>query len=244
MKLNLKNITLLGIDCVDPVRLQRAMDVCEAGISFGEVKLLSSRHIDDPRLVDIPDISSYEQLSDFCLRDLSKYVDTEFVLMVQWDGFILNPMSWTDEFLKYDYIGSPWVVKDWSIDDFGFPEALRGSLVVGNGGFCLRSKKMLETSSRLFDRGLIKHPHPEDIAISVWDRKLFEDEGILFAPPELAKKFALEGGDFPLESQFGFHGFYTDLSAWFSAHKEYSVIFDLYAEYRIKPRKQWKPDFL
>src|SRR3989344_1181308 len=179
MKIQLNNVTLLGIDCINPSRLQKVMDLCEEKIAFAESKILSSDYIDDIRLVKINKISSYEDFSKFCLSDLKKYVDTEFVLLVQWDGFILNPDSWTNDFLDFDY-----------------PEELRGQLVVGNGGFCIRSKKFLGVSSMLYNDGYIKRFHPEDIALSVWYRQIFENKGIKFAPTELAKKFSIEGGEY------------------------------------------------
>ena len=33
-------------------------------------------------------------------RELNNYIDTDFVLIVQHDGFIINPSSWNDDFLK------------------------------------------------------------------------------------------------------------------------------------------------
>lgn len=238
MKIQLNNVTLLGIDCINPSRLQKVMDLCEEKISFAESKILSSDYIDDTRLVKINRISSHEDFSKFCLSDLKKYVDTEFVLLVQWDGFILNPDSWTNDFLDYDYIGSPWVVKDWSINDFDFPEELRGKLVVGNGGFCIRSKKFLEVSSMLYNNGYIKRFHPEDIALSVWYRQIFENEGIKFASTELARRFSIEGGDYTYTNQFGFHGFYTNIDKWIESHPDYH---DEYVLVKNKPRSTWKP---
>lgn len=58
MKLNLPNITLLGIDCVNVERLQAAMDVCEKDIQFGAAKLLNSLPSTDKRRVEIPHIAS------------------------------------------------------------------------------------------------------------------------------------------------------------------------------------------
>ena len=42
------------------------------------------------------------------LRDLCQYVQSEFVLVIQWDGYVLNPDVWDDGFLEYDYIGACW----------------------------------------------------------------------------------------------------------------------------------------
>lgn len=241
MNVKLDNVTLIGIDCVDPSKLQAVMDLCQREIDFGAVKLLTSKYINDERLVKIPDIRSLEEYSIFCLRDLVDYVDTDFVLLVQWDGFILNPQSWDKSFLNYDYIGSPWVVKDWSINDFDFPKKLRGKLVVGNGGFCIRSKKFLEVSSMLFKDGVIKRFHPEDIAISVWYRKIFESHGISFAPVEISKQFSLEGGDYVYKNQFGFHGYYTNIDDWAERNGDLEFIVGLYKESKEKNRPKWKP---
>lgn len=242
MKLKLNNITLLGIDCVDPSRLSIVMDLCQEKIEFAEAKLLSSKNINDKRWIEINNISSKEGYSLFCLRDLIKYVKTDYVLLIQWDGFILNPNSWSDMFTKYDYIGSPWVVKDWSINDFDFPENWRGQRIVGNGGFCLRSKKLLEVSSNLYYEGRLKRIHPEDIAISVWYRSLFISEGINFAPVELARSFAFEGADDKYINQFGFHGFYSNIIDWFSENDSKEVIYKMYLEYQKEIKPSWKPD--
>ena len=216
MKKELNNVTLLGIDCIDPYRLKNVMDICQREIEFHSTILLTSEDMRDSRVVRIPRISSFEEYSLFCLRDLSNYVETEFVLLIQWDGFILNPNSWHKSFLEDDYIGSPWLVKDWAISDFYFPENLRGEYVVGNGGFSLRSKKLLRLTERLYKEGILENSHPEDIAISVWYREMLKGAGIKFAPIEIAKQFSFEGGDEKYHKQFGFHGYYTDIESWFN----------------------------
>lgn len=237
MKRKLSNVTLIGIDCVNVERLMLAMDICEKEIEFGAVKLLTSLPTNDPRKVEISPIKSIEAYSDFCVRELENYVDTDFVLIVQYDGFILNPQSWNDEFLKYDYIGAPWLVADWSVRDFDFPESLLGHWVVGNGGFCLRSKKFVQTCARLAREGKILKTHPEDVVLCVWNRDLFEKEEIRFAPVELAKQFSIEGEerDGEYKDQFGFHGFsWTDIDMWIEAHPEYPLIAKQYHKARAE----------
>jgi hypothetical protein len=233
MKSNLPNITLLGIDCVNIERLQAAMDVCQKDIKFGAVKLLTSLPTNDERSVKIPHIGSVEEYSRFCAEDLKNYVDTDYVLIVQYDGFILNPESWTDEFLNYDYIGAPWLVADWSVKDFDFPEKLLGTQVVGNGGFSLRSKKFLEASTRLMKEGKIPKIHPEDISLCVWHKDLLDNEGIKIASPYVASKFSIEGDDQVYDKQFGFHGFrWTDIDKWVNENQQYSIIVEAYKKAR------------
>lgn len=241
MKLKLDNVTLIGVDCVNPARLAAVMDLCHEKFEFAETKLLSSIKINDERWVEISNISCLEEYSIFCLSKLVGHVKTDYALLVQWDGFILNPDSWSPEFAQYDYIGSPWLVKNWAINDFDFPESWRGQNVVGNGGFCIRSKKLLETSSRLFNAGKIVRAHPEDIAISVWYRDVFISEGIQFAPVELAKSFAIEGGDETYSNQFGFHGYYTDIEDWFKQNVDRLNLCDLYNSFKKNQQKTWSP---
>lgn len=224
-KRKLSNVTLMGIDCVDVERVRKALDISSEHIEFGEVKLLSSIANGDPRWVSIPSIDSIEAFSEFCIKDLVNYVQTEYVLLVQWDGFVLNPQSWTDTFLEYDYIGAPWYIKDsfW-FDRFKIPRSLEGQHIVGNGGFSLRSKKFLETSARLATDGKFATYHPEDLVMCVYDKALLDEEGIRFAPYEVARNFAIEGHDEVYESQFGFHGLtWTDISAWISQNPHHGV---------------------
>jgi hypothetical protein len=224
----LPNVTLIGIDCVDIHRIQKALDISSQDIEFADVKLLTSLPTEDSRKVQIPNINSIEAFSEFCIRDLTNYVDTDFALLVQHDGFVLNPNSWTDEFLDYDYVGAPWWVHDefW-FTKFDFPRELFDKTVVGNGGFSLRSKKFLETSNRLADQGAFKKFHPEDLVMCVWDRKIMEAAGIKFAPPELAARFSIEGHDHKYSKQFGFHGLkWTDISEWIKENPEWGINLD------------------
>jgi len=224
-KINLEQVTLMGIDCVNIERLQKAMDISQEAIEFGAVKLLSSIKTDDPRLVEIDHIGSIEAFSEFCIKELTRYVDTEFVLLVQHDGFILNPHSWSNTFLRYDYIGAPWYINDefW-FKMFNIPRELTGKHIVGNGGFCLRSKKFLDVSAKLANEGKFKTYHPEDLVMCVYDKELMDAEGVTFAPYDIAKVFSIEGHDEVYDAQFGFHGLkWTDISQWISKNPQYGI---------------------
>lgn len=225
MKKYLPNVSLIGIDCVDTARIQKALDISSEAIEFVAVKLLTSLPSNDIRKVEIPHIKTIEEFSKFCLHDLTEYVDTDFVLLVQHDGFILNPNSWDEEFLNYDYIGAPWFVHDefW-FERFKFPRELFNTTVVGNGGFSLRSKRYLDTTSRLVSQGVFDKFHPEDLVACVWNRKIMEEASIKFAPPEVAEKFSIEGHDHKYEKQFGFHGLkWTDISKWIKENPKWDI---------------------
>jgi Protein of unknown function (DUF5672) len=223
--LHLPSVTLLGIDCVNVERLQLAMDICMREVSFGAVKLLTSLPTTDARVVPIPAITSIEAYSQFCLKELSAYVDTPHVLVVQHDGFILNPQAWQDAWLEFDYIGAPIQIGEWTIDRHGVPQTKRGSLVVGNGGFSLRSKKLLDLTAKLAAAGDFILSEPEDWAICYTEKAKLEAAGIRFAPAAVAERFSFEGRSLEYhiyKDSFGFHGLrWTDISRWLEQNPQY-----------------------
>ncbi len=142
-------------------------------------------------MIEIPRIGSVAEYSRFVLKELGRYCNTEHLLLVQWDGYIINPYSWRPEFLEYDYIGAPW---GWYED----------SHRVGNGGFSLRSRRLLDA---LQDEGIVDL-EPEDEAIRRRYRRLLEAKyGIRFAPEEIAEAFSYETIS-PKGDPFGFHGLF------------------------------------
>lgn len=224
--LNLDQVTLIGIDCVDFSRLQLAADISCAGINFGAVKLLTSQPTDDPRAVAISAITSIDAYSQFCLRELHRYIDTPFALIIQYDGFVLWPAAWDDSFLLYDYLGAPILTGAWAYGRGMVPEHEIGNLVVGNGGFSLRSKKLLELTAALIADGSFDPAGPEDWVQCYTNRGLLESRGIRFAPTNLAEHFSFEGRSkdyYVWQNSFGFHSLkWTDISAWLGVHPEYA----------------------
>lgn len=198
--LDLSTVTLIGVDCVDFQSFERAANICTRDIHFGGVKLLTHFPSQNKNVVRVNEINSKEKYSEFIIKELHKYVDTPYMLIFQSDGYILNPEAWTDEFLNYDYIGATWGYKD--------------NRNVGNGGFSLRSKKLMEAVSKL-----CKEYMPEDYQICRAYRSQLEAMGFKFAPEELANKFAIEAysvhgfeGANKYGGQFGFHGWNVDFS--------------------------------
>lgn len=173
----LKNVTLVCCDDLYPQHSIQLMNEISYKISFYDTKFFTGQ------------FSSIHQYNLFITQELYKHVTSEFVMIIQYDGFPINLDAWTDEFLKYDYIGAPWYIQPWPLDQ-----------TVGNGGFSIRSNKFLEETAKLEYDGKI----PEDVFVCrVQDKKL-KSHGIRFAPHDLAYKFSVE--DMPYKGQFGFHG--------------------------------------
>lgn len=216
MKTFLSTVTLLGIDCVDLQRLQLAAEICQERFTFAETKLLSSLPGKD--VVSIAPINSIEAYSRFVIEELDAFVTTSHVLLIQYDGFILNPAAWDNDFLQYDYIGAPWLVADWAIESGHFPESFRGKRVVGNGGFSLRSKRFIHLCARLAKEGVFAVYDPEDAVLCVRYRKLLEEHGMRFAPVDVAQQFSFEAEGpehYQWNGQFGFHGLkWTGIDKW------------------------------
>lgn len=193
-KIQLKNITLICIDGVNPDIGLKAIKYSTKHIDFAKNILLS--HIkpdnvpDDIIYQEIPKLT-HDTYSQFMLHELYKYVDTEYCLTIHDDGFIINPHLWDDEFLEYDYIGAPWK---------NYGQINR----VGNGGFSLRSKKLINLCRYMDSQG------HEDGTICLRYKNALEQHGCKFAPVEVAMRFSLESRipecDFDLNNCFGFHG--------------------------------------
>lgn len=195
-KHSLDSVTLLGVDCVDIDRLVFAAEVSQRHLRFHATRLLSHLSHPDADITPIAPITSKREYSTFVMKELYKHVDTPHVLIIQWDGFVLNPFAWTDAFLDYDYIGAPW------------PRHLCASLnlaEVGNGGFSLRSRRLLECVAALDG-----DCHPEDHVICRTHGEYLRSAGLTFSPEEVASRFSIEGGRWA--GQFGFHQ--SNISAW------------------------------
>lgn len=193
--LNLPNVTLLCVETRDPELAHWAIDKCLRGTRFAKVVLITNIDLVKNKRLDIdyiqaPPICSTKDYSDLLLTGIDRYVLGSHVLVMQWDSFITHPNLWRNEFLDYDYIGPVWP---------HHPET-----PVGNGGFSLRSVKLLQAIKR---PGFTKR-HPEDYCICADNKEFLEKEcGIQFATAEIAEQFAIERSEW--HDAFGFHGFFN-----------------------------------
>ena len=210
-KLKLPNISLLAIAHKKDVdQTQISMKISSENIDFGAIKLLTSAQ---PK-IKYPDIEyvpikpmNLEEFNKTMIEDLHKHFETTHCLFVQADSFVVNYKLWKDEFLKYDYIGAPWS------DELVINENLVLNVKknpVGNGGFSLRSRKLLQTTAKI-DYDSLKFPlKSEDVVVCHYLYDKMIEEGIKFAPPKLASQFSIENVNNlygqNLDSVFGFHG--------------------------------------
>jgi hypothetical protein len=192
---DLRAVTLCAADSAYVPLTTRALRLCTANCDFGDAVLLSDAAPAGPfRTVAIPPLRSRDDYSAFMLRGLAGHVATSHALVVQWDGYVATPAAWDPAFLDYDYIGAPWGRYTDGMD-------------VGNGGFSLRSRRLLDA---LQDQRFTPAPGvPEDELIGrVWRPALEREHNIRFAPPGIAARFAYERA-LPGGPTFGFHGLFN-----------------------------------
>lgn len=193
--LNLNNVTLLCVETREPELAHWAIDKCLSGTQFSKAVLITnldrvSNKRADIEYVQAPLIKTTKDYSELLLTGLDQHVQGSHVLVIQWDSFVIHPELWTNSFLTYDYIGAVW------------PH--HPTTAVGNGGFSLRSVKLLQAMKK---PGFEKK-HPEDYCICVDNKEFLAQEcGIRIAPTGVAEQFAVERS--PWHPAFGFHGFFN-----------------------------------
>lgn len=207
--LSLPRVTLVAIDGTpNPAATEQSLADASALVEFGRVLLLSTTTanarpelFDRAEWIEIPPLS-LKGYNQFVLGELHRYISTSHCLTVQNDSHIVNASAWDDSWLDYDYIGAPW------------PPGHTGTdYRVGNSGFCLRSAALLKATPALprdsmVWRGKTKMTCRDDVITCVMYRADLEAQGLRFAPPEVAARFAFElpTPEAPeLTTQFGAH---------------------------------------
>ncbi|EKS72921.1 MULTISPECIES: DUF5672 family protein [Caballeronia] len=181
---------------------------------------------------------TYQEYSWFMMFALWRVIETDFALIVQDDGWVLDANNWSDEFLDYDYVGPPthvgridtqdrtqWVVHHkWGLE---LDQPGKRVMPVLNGGFCLRSRRMMRVFAD-HPEIMVRIPPPdsvggdslkmtwvngapnEDVQLTAILRPELEAVGIRFAPAELCARFGMENAgylhrNFNTMTLFGHH---------------------------------------
>lgn len=147
--------------------------------------------IEGVQVIKVDNINSVDDYSRFMIKQLYKYINTDFVLVIQHDGYVLNGDLFPKDLYLYDYCGALWLEKD--------------QLNNGNGGFSWRSKKLLDAIG--IDE-TISVLTPEDVSICrIYRRYLEQTYGLVWAADYIAERFSFELQE-PRRKTFGFHGYH------------------------------------
>ena len=137
-----------------------------------------------------PQLQRIEDYNLLITQRLPELLQRDRVLVIQYDGFVLHPEEFAPLFLHYDYLGAPWP----QFDDCG----------VGNGGFSLRSRRLVDAVARL---DYADPAEAEDLFICRRSRPLLAAAGLRFAAKAVAAHFSVEYPAVPWPT-FGFHGIF------------------------------------
>lgn len=199
--IELPTVTLVAPSSVKIEENIKALIYSCKHIKFGAVKLIT--HEEPEYLPSFITFSKckkmdYNGFSDFAYKDFWKHIDTEHCLYVHHDGYVLNPSLWSDDFLKYDYIGAPWPNHPNYYNRFGKWEP------VGNGGFSLRSRRLLKLPTDLN----LPVAYPCDMGYGNYHKDVFESCGMKYPDIHTAAKFSTEAYIHGVSiNSFGFHDY-------------------------------------
>ena len=174
-------------------------------IAVDECLVLSDTpFIDGARHVRIDPLKNIAQYNALTLDQLPQWTGCDTTLLIQWDGFVLDGQRWRGDFVDFDYIGAPW-------------PHMAGA--VGNGGFSLRSRRLLNAVQRLRqDEPQADVDTAEDLQICFKYRAPLQAQGLRFAGTDVAGAFACERQPATATwaaapaaglSSFGFHGVFN-----------------------------------
>lgn len=191
-----KNLTLVAIDFKTHELTKKALEHCLERVNPAEVIVISDQDIlPGTRWIQQDPTPTFRDYNELMLKGVGQHIETSHALYVQYDGVVQYADRWDNAFLDYDYIGAVW---PWE------PEGRN----VGNGGFSLRSKKLLDAC---MDSEIQLSPArnyiAEDATLAIDHRALLESKyGIKFAPSDVARRFSYEVE--PSEA-WGFHGLWN-----------------------------------
>ncbi len=212
MKLKIP-VDLVTINCNMVEEGVKALEYSSKYIEFNNVFLLSDQTISGNfDLISIKKIRDVEDYNNEILN-LSKHIKSEYVLIIQHDGHVINYKKWDDLFLKFDYIGAPWPnSKKWNERWKYYPKEMEEKILknlnlnrIGNGGFSLRSKKFLDYSRSYKE----VDGAPEDIFLNILNFDKAFEYGIKYPDVKTAISFSyeipLKGKNLEKEKRFHFY---------------------------------------
>ena len=196
--LHLPDVTLVCIETREHDLARLAVKDCLAKGQFAETLIFT----DQPdvfsglgRIIKVPDWPEKIGWCRHYWQEVAPHVRTSHTLNIQWDSWVVDDGMWSRQFLDYDYVGAPWWYKD--------------GMNVGNGGFCLRSTKLMRYLRKHRDRYPCTNTLDDDLLCRKY-RPALQQEGFMWAPDDVALDFAFEVvRPDPNARHFGFHASYN-----------------------------------
>lgn len=212
------NITMVCMNARDPLtcpigegaenfkdNLNVGLNYCLKFFNFKKIVYVGTH---DPQIEGVTyvpiEVNDMHYYNYWCIYEMTKYFDTEYVLSYHDDGYPLNPELFNPEVLKYDYVGAPCRIKyeDGEISYEGFDVEL-----IEGGGLTLRTKRLMDYLAQHTDYKL--GMGNEDGYICVNHRHKLIEEGFTICPAHITKNFVVHhpiDETHNIHTTFGFHG--------------------------------------
>ena len=194
-KIKLPNVTLTAVTSINISKTVKALQYSMRSIEFGQVVLISHKKpLFLPKGISFKYVEKIDNIDKFnylMVYDIHKYIDTEYMMLIHYDGFVVNPQNWNDEFLKYDYIGAPW--QDPGPNKPGVLCDADGTVYRVGNSVSLRSKRFMKLPSEIgLEWKAYGGWYNEDGFLCIHSRKTLERYGCKYAPVELAAQYSRE----------------------------------------------------
>lgn len=238
-KLQLPRVTLVAMTSVNVYETVRAMEYSMRDIDFGDAVLVTDKkpwYL--PKNIRFSYTSKLDGIDKFNYKmvyELKDHIKTDYCLVVHADGFVIHPENWKDEFLNYDYIGSPWPLPK---NDYAYRDSKGEICRVGNS-VSLRSKRLLEYPSKynLKWEKVFDGFYNEDIFLCCYHKNAMEEAGLRWASLETAILF---GREHPLPENKGIEPFV--FHKWWGENEGYPRFYSPKKRFKmaIRPLLFWR----
>jgi hypothetical protein len=246
-KIKLPQVTLCAMTSVNVYETVQAMKYSMREIEFGDAVLITDKKpFYLPKNIRFSYTSKLDSIDKFNYKmvyELKDHINTDFCMVVHADGFVIHPENWSDEFLKYDYIGSPWPLPK---NDYAYRDSKGEICRVGNS-VSLRSKRLLEypAAQNLKWEKVYDGFYNEDIFLCCYHKNDMEAHGMKWAPIEVAVKF---GREHPLTENKGIEPF--AFHKWWGENADYPRFYSPKKRFKMAVRpllfwrktKKWKEE--
>ena len=205
-KKKLPQVTLAAMTSVNLYETVQALKYSMQGIDFGDAVLISDHRpfylSKSIRFSKTTKLDSIDAFNYKMVYELYEHITTDYALIVHADGFVIHPENWSDDFLRYDYIGAPWPLPE---NDYLYRDESGTLQRVGNS-VSIRSKRLMRypAEHQLEWKKGFDDFYNEDIFLCCLYRNRMEADGLTWAPLETAVRF---GREHPIEENRGIEPF-------------------------------------
>lgn len=238
-KKKLPDVTLVAMTSVDIYETLKAMEYSMREIEFGDAVIVTHKKpLFMPKGIRYSHTDKLDNIDKFNYKmtyELGEHIRTNYALIVHADGFVIHPENWRDEFLEYDYIGSPWPLP---ANDYAYRDS-RGEICRVGNSVSIRSKRLMDypkTHDLPWEKGFDDF-YNEDIFLCCMHKNEMEDDGLRWAPIEKAVLF---GREHPLPENKGIEPFV--FHKWWGENENYPRFYSPVKRFKnaVRPLLFWR----